>query len=615
MPERNQSCPTGDFSNIYVWTKVSRIDLNSMTVRSRIWLLAAIGLVFIQAIVSLVLSPGPGLASVSDVIQCLLLLSGTLSFLPNVLANRGRSRAFWAFLMFGISLWLAYQMLWTYFEVFLHQDVPNPFVGDVVLFLHFVPMMAALAVDPNLNRDDRTLKLGSLDFTMLLLWWMYLYLFAVIPWQYVKTDAAVYSANINTLYLAEKFVFLGCLLLIYLRSGEKWKTLYAHLFGACLTYSLSSYLANWALARNVYHSGSLYDLPLAASMAWITWVGLFGRNLVAKMPPATSPERPPVWMARLGMATVFSLPLFAAWAMFDASSPAPIKKFRLVLTLCAMLVMGTIIFLKQHFLDQELLGLLHASRESYDSLSRVQAQLVQSEKLASLGQLVGGAAHELNNPLTAMLGYSELLSSTELNGEQRAITEKIVQQVRRTQNLTSSLLSFAKQAPLEKRLLDLNVLLGTTVKLNQPQLRTANVQVRTELGRNLPQIFGDANQLLQVFLHLTTNAMQAMSPRGGDLAIRSHLSGDHIRLDFSDSGPGIEEPGRVFDPFYTTRPVGHGAGLGLSACYGIVQEHKGKITCQNRPEGGAMFSIELPAAESQVSPIAGSHSLAASSAR
>ena len=615
MPERNQSCPTGDFSNIYVWTKVSRIDLNSMTVRSRIWLLAAIGLVFIQAIVSLVLSPGPGLASVSDVIQCLLLLSGTLSFLPNVLANRGRSRAFWAFLMFGISLWLAYQMLWTYFEVFLHQDVPNPFVGDVVLFLHFVPMMAALAVDPNLNRDDRTLKLGSLDFTMLLLWWMYLYLFAVIPWQYVKTDAAVYSANINTLYLAEKFVFLGCLLLIYLRSGEKWKTLYAHLFGACLTYSLSSYLANWALARNVYHSGSLYDLPLAASMAWITWVGLFGRNLVAKMPPATSPERPPVWMARLGMATVFSLPLFAAWAMFDASSPAPIKKFRLVLTLCAMLVMGTIIFLKQHFLDQELLGLLHASRESYDSLSRVQAQLVQSEKLASLGQLVGGAAHELNNPLTAMLGYSELLSSTELNGEQRAITEKIVQQVRRTQNLTSSLLSFAKQAPLEKRLLDLNVLLGTTVKLNQPQLRTANVQVRTELGRNLPQIFGDANQLLQVFLHLTTNAMQAMSPRGGDLAIRSHLSGDHIRLDFSDSGPGIEEPGRVFDPFYTTRPVGHGAGLGLSACYGIVQEHKGKITCQNRPEGGAMFSIELPAAESQVSPVRGNHSLAASSAR
>ncbi len=586
-----------------------------MIARSRIWLLAAISLVLVQAMVSLILPPSAGLASVSDVIQCLLLLSGTLSFLPNVLASRGRSRAFWAFLMFGTSLWLAYQMLWSYFEVYLHQDVPNPFVGDVVLFLHFVPMMAALAVDPNLNRDDRTLKLGSLDFTMLLLWWMYLYLFAVIPWQYVETNAAVYSANINTLYLAEKFVFLGCLLLIYLRSREKWKTLYAHLFGACLTYSLSSYVANWALARNVYHSGSLYDLPLAASMAWITGVGLFGRSLVARTPKGSS-NRPPVWMARLGMATVFSLPLFAAWAMFDTSSPATVKKFRLVLTLCGMLVMGAIIFLKQHFLDQELLGLLHASQESYDSLSRVQAQLVQSEKLASLGQLVGGAAHELNNPLTAMLGYSELLSSTELNGEQRAITEKIVQQVRRTQNLTSSLLSFAKQSPLEKRLLDLNVLVSTALKLNQPQLRTANIQVHTELAGDLPQIIGDANQLLQVFLHLTTNAMQAMAPGGGTLTIESQRSGDHIRLDFSDSGPGIEEPGRVFDPFYTTRPVGHGAGLGLSACYGIVQEHNGKITCQNRLGGGAMFSIELPVSEShRATQVTGDHSLAASSAR
>ncbi len=589
--------------------------------RSQIWLLVAISLVLVQAMVSLIFPPGAGLASVSDVIQCLLLLSGTLSFLPNVLANRGRSRAFWTFLMFGTSLWLAYQLLWTYFEVFLHQDVPNPFVGDVVLFLHFVPMMAALAVDQNSNRDDRTLKLGSLDFTMLLLWWMYLYLFAVIPWQYVKTDSDVYSANINTLYLAEKFVFLGCLLLIYLRSGEKWKTLYAHLFGACLTYSLSSYLANWALARNVYHSGSLYDLPLAASMAWITGVGLFGRNLVAKIRRTGSPNRPPVWMARLGMATVFSLPLFAAWAMFDTSSPPSVKKFRLVLTLCGMLVMGAMIFLKQHLLDQELLGLLHASEESYDSLSRVQAQLVQSEKLASLGQLVGGAAHELNNPLTAMLGYSELLSSTQLSGEQRAITEKIVQQVRRTQNLTSSLLSFAKQSPLEKRLLDLNVLVGTAVKLNQPQLRTANIQVRTDLAGGLPQIAGDANQLLQVFLHLTTNAMQAMAPGGGTLGIESRLSGDYIRLDFSDSGLGIEEPGRVFDPFYTTRPVGHGAGLGLSACYGIVQEHNGKITCQNRAEGGAIFSIELPVAESYqdqpatASRRAANHRVAASSAR
>jgi len=570
-----------------------------MSARSRIWLLVAAGLVLTQAMASLALPPKVGLAIVSDIIQCLLLISGTLSFLPNVLSTRGRTRLFWVFMMLGIGLWLAYQLLWTYFEVFLRTDVPNPFAGDVVLFLHFVPMMAALALEPNLNRDDRSLRLGSLDFTLLLLWWLYLYLFAVIPWQYVNTNASIYSDNLNLLYLAEKFVFLGGVAWIYLRSREKRRTVYAHLFGACLTYSLSSYLANWALARGVYYSGSLYDLPLAASMAWITGVGLLGHNLFAQVQSQPRLNRPPVWMGHLGMITVFSLPLFAAWAMFDLSAPGPVRKFRLVLTLCAMLVMGAMIFFKQHLLDQELLGLLRASQDSLENLGRVQAQLVQSEKLASLGQLVGGAAHELNNPLAAMLGYSEMLASTALSGEQRAITEKIVQQVRRTQNLTSSLLSFARQSPPEKRLLDLNILVNTAVKLYQPQLRTTNTLIRTAMTSGLPQVLGDANQLLQVCLHLITNAQQAMLPKGGTLVVSTLQNGDHILMEFSDDGPGIKEPDRVFDPFYTTRPVGHGAGLGLSACYGIVHEHNGKITCHNRREGGASFRIELPiAAES-----------------
>jgi signal transduction histidine kinase len=580
-----------------------------MSARSRIWLLAAVGLVFAQALASLTLPPNMRLVVVSDIIQCVLLLSGTASFLPNVLATRGRGRLFWAFMMLGVALWLAYQLLWTHYEVFLRMEVPNPFVGDVVLFLHFVPMMAALALEPNLNRNDRTLRLGSLDFALLLLWWLYLYLFVVIPWQYVNTNADAYSYNLNLLYLVEKSVFLGGVALVYLRSREKWRIVYAHLFGACLTYSLSSYLANWALARNVYHSGSLYDLPLAASMAWITGGGLLGQNLFAKVQPAPSSNRPPVWIGRLGMVTVFSLPLFAAWALFDASaSPAPIRKFRMVLTLCTMLVLGGIIFFKQHLLDRELFGLLRASQDSLESLGRVQAQLVQTEKLASLGQLVGGAAHELNNPLAAMLGYSELLSSTSLTAEQRAIAEKIVQQVRRTQNLTSSLLSFAKQAPSEKRLLDLNMLISTAVKLYQPQLRTANTVVRTEMAVGLPPVLGDANQLLQVCIHLTTNAQQAMLPKGGTLVVRTQLNGGHIVLEFSDNGPGIEEPDRVFDPFYTTRPVGHGAGLGLSACYGIIQEHNGKITCHNRQEGGATFRLELPVAtESNIVPSADDH--------
>jgi two-component system, NtrC family, sensor kinase len=283
------------------------------------------------------------------------------------------------------------------------------------------------------------------------------------------------------------------------------------------------------------------------------------------------------------------------WSLFDAGIPLRVRTYRLVLTLSSMLVMGTLVFFKQHLLDRELLRLLNGSQESFDNLRRVQAQLVQSEKLASLGQLVGGAAHELNNPLAAMVGYSDLLASTELSGEQRALMHKIEQQVRRTRTLVSSLLSFAKQVPAEKTLVDINALLQTAVKLCLPQARGPHVQVHTDFSSDLPRVLGDSNQLLQVCLHITNNALLALADTGGILTVTARLQDTSVVLEFSDNGPGMQEPDRVFDPFYTTRPVGQGPGLGLSVCYGIIQEHNGKITGQNRPEGGATFRIELPA--------------------
>lgn len=302
-----------------------------------------------------------------------------------------------------------------------------------------------------------------------------------------------------------------------------------------------------------------------------------------------------VWTSRIGMVAVFSLPIFAYVSLFDSAIPSRVRIFRLVLTLGAVLLMGGLVFLKQHFLDIELIRLLRSSRQSFQDLQLLQAQLVQSEKLASLGQLVGGAAHELNNPLTAMLGYSELLATTQLSSEQRGLSEKISQQAKRVRALVASLLSFAKQVPSAKTAQDLNVILQTALKLCQPQLQSANVRTAAELAESLPPVRGDANQLLQVFSHIINNAANAMSDRGGVLTVTTKLSGNSVALQFSDTGPGMTDPARVFDPFYTTRPVGQGTGLGLSMCYGIIQEHGGKISCKNRDEGGAVFLIELPA--------------------
>jgi signal transduction histidine kinase len=565
-----------------------------MSEPSKLWIWAAVGLVVAQAMASLFLRQNFALMVISDIVQCVLLLSGALSFLPNVIAARGRTRLFWVLMMLGLTSWFSYQLLWTYIEVILRQDVPEPFVGDIVLILHIVPMMAALALQPHIEQDDRTIRLGSLDFALLIVWWVYLYLFAAIPWQYVQANELAYGQNLNALYLAEKIAFLAGLMLVWWRSTGAWRTVYANCFGASLTYALSSYLANWAIGLKVYYSGSLYDLPLAASMAWFTVVGVQAYRLSPKPQRARSSAGHGVWVARLGMIAIFTLPLFAAWSVFDTATPSRVRTFRLLVTLGCTLVMGAMVFRKQYLLDRELIGLLRASEESFENLRRLQVQLVQSEKLASLGQLVGGAAHELNNPLTAMLGYSELLTQTHLTVEQQALAEKIAQQVRRTKALVSSLLSFAKQVPVEKTLLDLNALTNTAVKLAQPQLHAASIQVHADLAENLPRILGDSNQLLQVCLHITNNALYAMSAKGGVLSVSTREQADRVFLEFSDDGPGMKEPERVFDPFYTTKPVGHGTGLGLSACYGIIQEHGGKLTCENRAGTGATFRIDLP---------------------
>ncbi len=571
-----------------------------MSRRAQLWGYCLASLVLAQ-IGALLLLPARGFAltATSDLIQCGLLLCATLSCLPSLILNTRRVRLFWALMGLGMVAWLSYQILWTYIEVFQRREVPSLFTGDVIVFLHFVPMMAAVAQQPDVQQDERELRLGTLDFALLLLWWIFVYVYTVIPWQYVLPNETSYSHNLNSAYLLEKMAFLIGLGILWYRSSGLWKRIYKHWFWASALYSSSSYVANWALNHdNRYYSGSLYDLPLVASMAWMAVPGLLALRSSQQQPVSDRALPRGLWAARLGMVAVFSLPIFAWIAFFNHDLPGPVRDFRLGLTLAAIFLMGGLVFLKQQFLDVELIQLLRSSRHAFQDLQLLQAQLVQSEKLASLGNLVGGAAHELNNPLTAMLGYSELLSGTELSGEQRALSEKISEQAKRIRALVASLLSFAKQAPASKSAVDVNLVAETALKLCRPQLQAANAQFSTEFDRSLPTVHVDSNQLLKVFIQIIINAAHAMEEKSGGLLQVATCSAEGvITIEFADNGPGMKEPARVFDPFYTTRKVGQGAGLGLSMCYGIIQEHGGKIACHNRNEGGASFVIELPGAE------------------
>jgi signal transduction histidine kinase len=554
---------------------------------TKLWTAAVAACLLTLVFGALILRQSFRLTALSDIIQCLLLLSGTISLIPQALRSHGRLRLFWALLATGIGFWFLYQLFWTYFEVGLHQDVPDLFVGDIILFVHIVPLMAALALRPHAPQDAYAPHLRRLDFALLLIWWVYLYVLAVIPWQYVVPNGVAYGRNLNSLYLIEKVAFLSALVLAWKESKGGWKTIYTSLFGACIIYGASSYLANWALDRHSYYSGSLYDIPLAVSMTWITVIGLWTREPEPQTIARSTSTAHGVWLARLGMIAAFSLPLFAAWALLEGAIPAPIRSFRVVLTLATAILMGGMVFARQRLLDRELVRLLTDSRESFANLKRLQVQITESEKPASIGQLVGGAAHELNNPIAAILGYSDLLQSTALNPEQHELADKIGQHVRRTKSLVASLLSFAKQGPAAMAPVDLNTILRTAIKLTQPQWQALKIEVHAELQPNLPLVLGDSNLLLQVCVQIFNNALHTADRRTArTLAITAEHKDGLAIIEISDSGtpanPGQKEEDQSL------------SNLGLSACQGILQQHHGRIICKQDCNSGTAIRIELP---------------------
>ena len=546
---------------------------------------------------ALLLRPGDHLTAFGDSIQCFVPLLANTGLLLNAASPRWRQNWFWLLFALGCTLWMFGQLYWTYYEVFLHQASPNPFPGDPVFFLHTVPMIAALTLAPHEPRRERSAPFGVVDFALLLAWWVFLYLFFVIPWQFVMPNPEFYGEAFNYIYVAENLVLLIGLAALFWRARGSWREVYGALFFAGAMYLAGSTLINLGIEHYSYHTGSLYDVPLVASFAMFGAAGLLAyRSPDAGEAARRAPESESVWPSRLAMAALVSLPLVALWSQLLSDAPAPVRHYRLYLTLVAMLPLDGLVFWRQHLVNRERQALLHSSEESLENLRRLQNQLVQTEKLSSLGQLAAGAAHEINNPLTAILGFTDVLDADAgLAPRFRTLVEKIRAQALRTKGLVTSLLSFARQVPAEKVLLDLNQVMASAVQLRSLDLRDKHVRIEFAPETLLPGVRGDPNQLLQVFFHIINNAVDALEETsGGTLAIRTLRDRGRAVVEFSDTGPGLREPARVFDPFYTTKPVGKGTGLGLSICYGIVREHGGDISCFNRPEGGATFRVELP---------------------
>ncbi len=544
-----------------------------------LWL-AVVG---VYAVVSIALAGHQdALSTFGNLVQCIVPLLANAGLLLNAGTPHWRRNIFWMLLAMGCTLWMIGQFQWTYYEVYQHQSVPVINGGDIIFFLKGIPIMAALALQPHRKRGEVRLQFGYLNFVLLLTWWTFVYAFVVFPWMYATPSEAQYNYNYDVVSNLQNMVIVIGLGVLWLRAKAAWRVVYANLFGSAAMYMLSSLTINVAISMKKYSTGSLYDLPLISSFLWFALAGVIAYLKRAEL---DSPQdswadgddkaREGRWSAWLAMAAVISLPVFAIFTLrFEHDAPE-VRDFRLMTTLIASVPIAFLVFLRTHIADADRARLLSKSEQSIENLQRLQAQMVQTEKLVSLGQLAAGAAHEINNPLAAILGYSDLLADDPTLPEKaRGTAGKIRDQARRTKTLVANLLRFARQVPPERTLLDINTVVTNAVQLRALDLRTSNSRIELQLESVLPGVRGDGNQLLQVFFNIVNNAIDAMeASEGGVLTIKT-----------------IRDRGND-----TTKPVGKGTGLGLSICFGILQEHAGKILCYNSQQGGAVFRVELPA--------------------
>jgi hypothetical protein len=411
-----------------------------------LWTRIALGLVLAQAAAALFLHHNLLLTGLGDTFPCLLVLVVILAFRSNRRASQGTVRWFWLLNETGFGILFLSQSYWFYYDVILGHTAPNPIAGDGLFLLALVPTLAALALRPHSESAPGDLRFRRLDFVLLVFWWVCLYLYFALPWQLVIKSYPNYNPAYYVLDLSEHCAVLFALAVLYLKSSGSWRSFYRQFFCAFVVFAAGSLLQNVVIDRGVYYTGSLYDVPWGFSLALFTVAAALGAKLESQ-PAGSVPghHNRGLWSARLAMLGVLSLPVLAIAAAFDHHNPQVIVDFRLRMIFGAMLLLGTLTFLKLISMDHELLRLIGLTESSLDSLKLVQNQILESQRLAALGRLAFGATHEISNPLTAILGYSELLrDAPALTPDERRSIEDIQGQVRLAQAAINGMRRFVR---------------------------------------------------------------------------------------------------------------------------------------------------------------------------
>ena len=322
-------------------------------IRLYAWPAAFVGLVVTKGVVSLTQSSNV-VAAPFGVVYFLLLLLGGAFALRQALQQAGSSRLFWMLMASGYGLWALDQWIFIYYVIGRHLDVPDSSIADPALFMHVVPFMAALAVQPHLNRSRQSLSRASLNFFLLLFFWVFLYAYVIFPHQYLW-NSELYGVRFDVLYAIENITLVVAAVVASVRARGAWRLIYLHLLGASALYALSSTLANFAIDSGWQYNGGVFSLAQTAAVCWFVWVPLRARQLppahaISSQPDAVYTDFPSL----LAMLAVVSIPLIGIWEAFRTDQPIGVHTLRLVVVLVSVAVLATCIFLKEHLTARKL---------------------------------------------------------------------------------------------------------------------------------------------------------------------------------------------------------------------------------------------------------------------
>ncbi len=301
----------------------------------------------------LALPRGLAQTTISDSVGGLLMLCALLSFAGHAPGAKGRMRWFWILQAVGWGMWLCDQIVWFIFDLVLRKPIPSMYPADALLFLAGAPMIAGLLLRPHRQPSERNTRLGALDFLLLMLWWLYLYVSFVVCWQYVVPAESMYNRNFDALFWTEMLLMASVLLVFWRESSGRWRKFYGFFCAAVLFNGVWFYILNVAIEKSVYYTGAWYDIPYSASFAVFAVAGLMGKGL-SPGPEAPVDDSYSAWIGSLAMIAVLSLPIIALFALLDPRLPHQASNFRIMVTLATMFLMALLLFIQHRRLNREL---------------------------------------------------------------------------------------------------------------------------------------------------------------------------------------------------------------------------------------------------------------------